>query len=147
MTSQDNVMKYIKCLPYDLENIIKNYIPISILKKVRKIRENELPRNYRIAKALNEHFYMTSIGYNLDINRVNNYIKYLERRIIHLTSQFNDTFNIHQCYQATTYKRVAKQTLEDKKMELLLPTIMYLIHSEYYTASSHQLQSYNIIEV
>ena len=75
MTSQDKIMKYINYLPPDMKYVIKTFIPISILKTVRKIRKNELPRNYRIAKALNEHFYMTSVGYKLDINSVNNYIK------------------------------------------------------------------------
>ena len=147
MTSQDKVMKYIQYLPPDMKYVIKTFIPISILKKVRKIRENELPRNYRIAKALNEHFYMTSVGYKLDINTSNNYIKYLERQLIHLNRQFTNTFNIHECYKLTTSKMVTTNMLRDKKKDLLLPTIMYYLHNEYYTTSSYQLQSYNIIEV
>lgn len=146
MASEDNIMKYIKYLPHDMKYVIKTFIPISVLKKVRKIKENELPRNYKIAKALNEHFYMTSAGYKLDINTNNNYIKYLERQLSHLNRQFNDTFNIHECYQLTTSKTVAKHMLQDKKDRTLLPRIMYSIHNEYYLTSSHQLQSYNIIE-
>lgn len=145
--SQDKLMRYIQYLPPDMKYVIKTFIPISILKRVRKIRENELPRNYRIAKALNEHFYITSIGYKLDINSVNNYINYLERRLVQLNRKFNDTFNIHECYQIMSNKTLAKNMLEDKKTDLLLPTIMYYLHNEYYTASSHQLQSYNILEV
>jgi hypothetical protein len=147
MTSQDKIMKYIQYLPPDMKYVIKTFIPISILKKVRKIKENELPIHYRIAKALNEHFYMTSVGYKLDINSVNNYINFLDRRLVHLNRKFNDTFNIHECCQLTTSKIVTKNLLRDKKKDLLLPTIMYYLHNEYYAISSHQLQSYNIIEV
>ena len=90
---------------------------------------------------------MTSVGYKLDINTSNNYIKYLERQLIHLNRQFTNTFNIHECYQLTTSKMVTTNMLSDKKKDLLLPTIMYYLHNEYYTTSSYQLQSYNIIEV
>ena len=147
MTSQDKIMKYIKYLPPDMKYVIKTFIPISILKTVRKIRKNELPRNYIIAKALNEHFYMTSVGYKLDINSVNNYINFLERRLVHLNRKFHDTFNIHECCQLTTSKTVTSNLLKDKKADLWLPTIMYYLHSDYYATSSYQLQSYNIIEV
>lgn len=147
MASEDNVMKYIKCLPPDMKYVIKTFIPISVLKKVRKIKENELPRNYKIAKALNEHFYMTSVGYKLDINSVNNYINFLERRLVHLNRKFNDTFNTSEFCQLTTSKIVTTNLLKDKKADVLLPTIMYYLHNKYYANSSYQLQSYNIIEV
>ena len=147
MTSEDKLMRYIKYLPLELENIIKNYIPISILKRVRKIKDNELPRNYRIAKALNEHFYMTSTGYNLDILTCNTNIKYLERRLIHLNRQFNDTFNIHECYQITNNKLITQTSIKNKQKSSLFATILYCLHKEYHDTSSDQLQSYNIIEV
>lgn len=146
MASQDKLMRYIQYLPPDMKYVIKTFIPISILKKVRKLKKNELPINYKIAKELNEHFYMTSVGYNLDINTRNNYIKYLKKKIIHLNSMYYNTYNIHECYQITTNKQVTNNLIENKKIELLMATLMYSIHNEYYTTSSDQLQCYNIIE-
>ena len=67
--------------PPELKRLICSYIPISVLRKVRKIRQDELPKNYKIAKALNDQLYKIYYGYKLDIDitpikdRVNKYLK------------------------------------------------------------------------
>ena len=66
--SDDRVMRYVNRMPPELIRYIKQYLPISLLKKVRRIRKSEIPLNYRLCKELNYHLYKKYIGFNIDIS-------------------------------------------------------------------------------
>ena len=47
-------IEQIETLPYDIIYYIKNFLPISLLKHLRKINENELPNEYFLLKQEKE---------------------------------------------------------------------------------------------
>ena len=65
--SEDRAMRYVNRMPPELIRYIKQYLPISLLKKVRKIRKNEIPLNYRLCIDLNDYFYKKYIGFDITI--------------------------------------------------------------------------------
>ena len=69
-------------LPHELKDIIKSYLPIHVVKKCRKIKEDEVPVNYLVCKELNDYFYKKYLGYEVDINYKKHRIDLLKNRYI-----------------------------------------------------------------
>lgn len=65
--SEERAMRYVNRMPPELIRYIKQYLPISLLKKVRRIHKNEFPLNYRLCIDLNDYFYKKYIGFDITI--------------------------------------------------------------------------------
>ncbi len=133
-------------IPLELVGIIKSYIPISILKTLRKLKPHELPKNYILSKALHEHFYMTSIGYSLNANMCNIRIISLEKQIQQINIAFNNSFKINHCVDISTQKIAISQDLDVTKNCKDIYDFLFKLYDDYYQTSSEQLNSYKIIE-
>lgn len=131
--------------PPELKRLICSYIPISVLKKVRKIRQDELPNNYKIAKALNDHFYKIHYGYKLDMMSCKSRIHYLKNQLIYTDKRFMNSFNINDCYNLTSKKIEIKESIKECEESMVLPGILYTLYKESYDISALQLESFNII--
>ena len=132
--------------PPELKRLICSYIPISVLKKVRKIRQDELPNNYKIAKALNDQLYKIYYGYKLDMMSCQSRIHYLKNQLIYTDQRFIDSFNINDCYNLTSKKMEIQESIKECEECMVLPGILYILYKEPYDISSHQLDAFNIIE-
>jgi len=132
--------------PPELKRLICSYIPISVLKKVRKIRQDELPNNYTIAKALNDHFYKIHYGYKLDMISCESRIHYLKNQLIYTDKRFMNSFNINDCYNLTSKKILIQKSIKECEESMVLPGILYALYKEPYDISSQQLNTFNIIE-
>ena len=132
--------------PPELKRLICSYIPISVLKKVRKISQDELPNNYKIAKALNDHFYKIHYGYKLDMMSCNSRIHYLKNQLVYTDQRFINSFNINDCYNLTSKKIEIQESIKECEECMVLPGILYILYKESYDISALQLESFNIIE-
>jgi len=132
--------------PPELKRLICSYIPISILKTVRKIRQDELPKNYKIAKELNDHFYRVHYGYKLDIMSCQSRIHYLKNQLIYTDQRFINSFNINDCYNLTGKKMEIQESINECEESMVLPGILYRLYKETYHTSTLQLEAFNIIE-
>ena len=65
--SEERAIRYVNRMPPELIRYIKQYLPITLLKKVRRIHENEFPLNYRLCTDLNNYFYKKYIGIDITI--------------------------------------------------------------------------------
>ncbi len=132
--------------PPELKRLICSYMPISVLRKVRKIRQCELPNNYKIAKALNDHFYMVHYGYKLDTMSCQSRIHYLKNQLIYTDQRFMNSFNINDCYNLTSKKLEIQESIKECEESMILPTLLYTLYKEPYDISTQQLDEFNIIE-
>ena len=132
--------------PPELKRLICSYMPISVLRKVRKIRQCELPNNYKIAKALNDHFYMVHYGYKLDTMSCQSRIHYLKNQLIYTDQRFMNSFNINDCYNLTSKKLEIQESIKECEESMILPTLLYALYKEPYDTSTLQLEAFNIIE-
>lgn len=82
MDREAALLKTINRLPPELVRYIKAFLPISILKKVRKIHNSEFPINYRICIDINHHFYKKYIGCDIDIQILKMSIELLKKKRI-----------------------------------------------------------------
>jgi hypothetical protein len=132
--------------PPELKRLICSYMPISVLRKVRKIRQCELPNNYKIAKALNDHFYMVHYGYKLDMMSCQNRLHYFEKQLLYTDQRFMNSFNINDCYNLTSKKLEIQESIKECEESMILPTLLYTLYKEPYDTSTLQLEAFNIIE-
>lgn len=78
--SEERAIRYVNRMPPELIRYIKQYLPISLLKKVRRIHENEFPLNYRLCTDLNDYFYKKYIGFDITIKSIHLSISILKKK-------------------------------------------------------------------
>jgi hypothetical protein len=135
-----------KRFPPELKRLISSYIPISILKTVRKIKSHELPKNYKIMKGLNHHFYMIHTGYKLDVMGLTTRLHYFENQLVKVNQLFTDSFNINNCFNLANKKQYILKNIQECKELMLIPQLLYIEYTEPYEKSIDQLKSFNLIE-
>jgi len=79
MTNSDlEILNYVNRLPIELVRYIKSYLPISILKKCRKIKLYELPVKFSIFKDITDHFHFKKMSNDIDHNAMIQHLKVLK---------------------------------------------------------------------
>jgi len=139
------ILKIIDRLPFELMDIIKSYLPISIIKKCRKIKLYELPINYNLFKDINEHFYLKKLSNNIDHNAMKQHLKVLKKQysqkiniynsIISIPSWFKD---IKDCIKITSQIQIIEKAIDNYH------SLEPILNEEYYTSIIH-LKNFNII--
>jgi|DEB0MinimDraft_6_1074348.scaffolds.fasta_scaffold10457_3 hypothetical protein len=139
------ILQKINRLPFELMDIIKSYLPISILKKCRKIKLYELPVKYRIFKDISDHFHFKKMSNDIDHNAMKQHLKVLQiqycqkhniyNSIISVSSWFKD---IKECVHITSQIQTIERAIDNY---ILLERIL---NEEYYTSIIH-LNNFKII--
>jgi hypothetical protein len=145
MNSDDKVLRYVRYLPQDLVRYTRPYLPISLVKTVRKIRKTELPLNYRICKDLNDYFYMKYIGCDVDIKYLQFSIDVLKNKHIHKTVVSPFSLNFWQD-QMTNDSYIRTEIAKKEGLIDNLKTMMNYYYPMYYQSTSH-LNNFKIIEL
>ena len=70
MIDEDIIIRQLNRMPYDMIYTINKFLPVSLLKKLRKIHKSELPINYKLIFDLNDYLYLKYIGYDIDIKAI-----------------------------------------------------------------------------
>ena len=146
MTNSDlEILNYVNLLPIELVRYIKSYLPISILKKCRKIKLYELPLNYRIFKDICDHFYLKKISNEIDHKAMKQHLKVLKiqycqkqniyNSIISVSSWFKD---IKDCVNITSQIQTIERAIDTYNLS------EKILNEEYYTSIIH-LNNFKII--
>jgi hypothetical protein len=139
------ILQKINRLPFELIDIIKSYLPISILKKCRKIKLYELPVKYRIFKDITDHFHFKKMSNDIDHNAMKQHLNILKiqyrqklniyNSIISVSSWFKDIKdNVNIISQIQQTERTIDTYILSEK----------ILNEEYYTSIIH-LNNFKII--
>lgn len=146
MDSDDKVLRYVRYLPQDLVRYTRPYLPISLVKKVRKIRKAELPLNYRICKDLNDYFYTKYIGCDVDIKYLQFSIDILKNKQLQNKRVVNP-FSLDFWQDPFTNDSYIRRDIANKEDRIAkLKTMMNYYYPMYSQSTSH-LNNFKIIEL
>lgn len=146
MNSDDKLLRYVRYLPQDLVRYTKPYLPISLVKQVRKIRKTELPLNYRICKDLNDYFYTKYIGCDVDIKYLQFSIDILKNKQLHSKGVVNP-FSLE--FWQDPFTNNSNIHTEIAKKELLIDNLKTTMDYYYpiYCQSASHLNNFKILEL
>jgi len=145
---QYTLIQYINRLPPELIRYTKQYLPVSVLKTVRKIEKHEFPSNYSLCKDLNNYFYKKYIEYDIDIKMSKWRISMLERNMKQSKFSHVNIFSNDFWQPLVTSNNVSFHTeIEEYENNIKLYTFFYDHYLEYYQQSIHHLNNYKIIEI
>ena len=145
MDSDDKVLRYVRYLPQDLVRYTRPYLPISLVRKVRKIRKTELPLNYRICKDLNDYFYTKYIGCDVDIKYLQFSIDVLKNKQLHKSVVSPFSLNFWQD-PLTNDSYIRTEIAKKEGLINNLKTMMNYYYPMYCQSTSH-LNNFKIIEL
>lgn len=146
MDSDDKVLRYVRYLPQDLVRYTRPYLPVSLVKKVRKIRKTELPLNYRICKDLNDYFYMKYIGCDVDIKYLQFSIDILKNKQLQNKRAVNPFSLDFWRYPFTNDSYIRNDIANKEDRIAKLKTMMNYYYPMYCQSTSH-LNNFKIIEL
>jgi len=143
---EDRLLKYINRLPTDLVRYTKAYLPMSLVRKVRKIHKNELPSNYRVCKDLNDYFYKKYIGYDVDIKNLQFNINLLKNKQVQNKRNIVNPFSLAFWKDPFTNDSYIHTEIEkkEKRIETFEIFMNYYFHC-YFHSSVHQYK-FKIVE-
>jgi hypothetical protein len=145
---QYSLIQYINRLPPELIRYTKPYLPISVLKTVRKIQKHELPVNYSLCKDLNDYFYKKYIGFDIDIKMSKLCISMLERKMKQNKCVTSNIFSSDFWQSPVTSNNVSFHTeIKEHENNIKIYTFLHHHYLEYYQQSIQQLDNYKILEI
>ncbi len=145
--SEERAIRYVNRMPPELIRYIKQYLPISLLKKVRRIHENELPLNYRLCTDLNDYFYKKYIGFDIMIKSIHWSISILKKKELQEKCKTVNPFTIDFWQDVFTYTHSVKSQIVAKENCIQIYHFFMEHYREYYDQSVKHLHDYHIIEV
>lgn len=144
--SNDKVIRYVNRMPPELIRYIKQYIPISLLKKVRRIHTNELPLKYLLCKDLNDYFYKKYIGFDITIKACNWSISTLKRKELQNKSTSVNPFSYDYWKDVFTDTPSIKNQIVSKEKGIEMYQLFLEHYQEYYNQSTIHMINHKIIE-
>ena len=139
------ILQKINRLPFELMDIIKSYLPISILKKCRKIKLYELPVKYRIFKDISDHFHFKKMSNDIDHNAMKQHLKVLQIQYCQKHNIYNSIISVSSWFK--DIKECVHITSQIQQIERIIDTYNLsekVVNEEYYTSIFH-LNNFKII--
>jgi hypothetical protein len=143
--SEDRIIRYVNRLPPELIRYIKQYLPISLLKKLRRIHKNEFPLNYRLCIDLNDYFYKKYISFDITIKSCYWSISILKKKELQEKSKTVNPFTFDFWQDVFTYTPSIKSQITTKQNSIEIYQSFMDHYKEYYNQSSIHLRNHNII--
>ena len=143
--SEDRAMRYVNRMPPELIRYIKQYLPISLLKKVRKIRKNEIPLNYRLCIDLNDYFYKKYIGFDITIKASHWSISILKKKELQEKMKTVNPFTFDFWQDVFSGSPSIKSQIEAKENCIQIYQSFMDHYKEYYDQSIIHLRNYKLI--
>lgn len=143
--SEDRAMRYVNRMPPELIRYIKQYLPISLLKKVRKIRKNEIPLNYRLCIDLNDYFYKKYIGFDITIKASHWSISILKKKELQEKMKTVNPFTFDFWQDVFSGSPSIKSQIEAKENCIQIYQSFMEHYKEYYDQSTIHLRNYKLI--
>ena len=143
--SDDRVMRYVNRMPPELIRYIKQYLPISLLKKVRRIRKREIPLNYRLCRDLNDYFYKKYIGFDITIQACQWSITILKKKELQEKGKTVNPFTFDYWQGVFSDSPSIQNQIIAKEKSIKIYQSFMDHYKEYYDQSSIHLRNYKLI--
>ena len=139
------IMRYVNRMPPELIRYIKQYFPISLLKKVRKIHEYEFPLNYRLCIDLNDYFYKKYIGFDITIKSCYWSISILKKKELQEKSKTVNPFTFDFWQDVFTGTPSIKNQIIAKEKSIEIYQSFMDHYKEYHNQSTIHLRNLKLI--
>ena len=139
------ILQKINRLPFELIDIIKSYLHISILKKCRKIKLYELPVKYRIFKDITDHFHFKKMSNDIDHNAMKQHLNILKIQYCQKLNIYNSIISVSSWFK--DIKDNVNIISQIQQTERTIDTYILtekILNEEYYTSIIH-LNNFKII--
>ena len=143
--SDDRVMRYVNRMPPELIRYIKQYLPISLLKKVRRIRKSEFPLNYRLCRNLNDYFYKKYIGFDITIKSCYWSISILKKKELQEKGKTVNPFTFDYWQDVFSDSPSIQNQIIAKEKSIKIYQSFMDHYKEYYDQSTIHLRNHKLI--
>lgn len=139
------ILNKINLLPPEVVIYIKYYLPISVLKKCRKIKLNELPLKYKIFKNITNHFHFKKIFNDINHNNMIQHLKFLKIQYCRKHNIYNSVISVSSWHK--DIEDNIKIFSQIQQTEHMIDTYIHtekFLNEEYYNSIIH-LNNFKII--
>lgn len=143
--SEDRAIRYVNRMPPELIRYIKQYLPISLLKKVRRIRKSEIPLNYRLCRNLNDYFYKKYIGFDITIKSCYWSISILKKKELQEKMKTVNPFTIDFWQDVFSGSPSIQNQIIAKEKSIKIYQSFMDHYKEYYDQSTIHLRNHKLI--
>ena len=147
MIDEDIIIRQLNRMPYDMIYTIKQFLPVSLLKKLRKIHKSELPINYKLIFDLNDYLYLKYIGYDIDIKAIEFSIILLKNQLQESKRKIVNPFSFEYWNNNSISNENVRQVINKRDKLIKENKLLYDYFYDKYVNSTIHSQNLNIIEL
>jgi hypothetical protein len=147
MIDEDIIIRQLNRMPYDMIYTINKFLPISLLKKMRKIHKSELPINYKLIFDLNDYLYLKYIGYDIDIKAIEFSITMLKNQLQESKRKIINPFSFKYWTLEYFSNEYVRQEINKREKLIKENKLLYDYFYDKYVNSTIHSQNLNIIEL
>ena len=147
MIDEDIIIRQLNRMPYDIIYTINKFLPISLLKKMRKIHKSELPINYKLIFNLNDYLYLKYIGYDIDIKAIEFSITMLKNQLQESKRKIINPFSFKYWTLEYFSNEYVRQEINKREKLIKENKLLYDYFYDKYVNSTIHSQNLNIIEL
>ena len=147
MIDEDIIIRQLNRMPYDMIYTINKFLPISLLKKLRKIHKSELPINYKLIFDLNDYLYIKYIGYDIDIKAIEFSITVLKNQLQESKRKIINPFSFKYWTLEYFSHEYVRQEINKREKLIKENKLLYDYFYDKYVNSTIHSQNLNIIEL
>lgn len=147
MIDEDIIIRQLNRMPYDMIYTIKQFLPVSLLKKLRKIHKSELPINYKLIFDLNDYLYLKYIGYDIDIKAIEFSIILLKNQLQESKRKIVNPFSFEYWNNNSISNENVRQEINKREKLIKENKLLYDYFYDKYVNSTIHSQNLNIIEL
>ena len=147
MIDEDIIIRQLNRMPYDMIYTIKQFLPVSLLKKLRKIHKSELPINYKLIFDLNDYLYLKYIGYDIDIKAIEFSIILIKNQLQESKRKIVNPFSLEYWNTNSISNENVRQEINKREKLIKENKLLYDYFYDKYINSTIHSQNLNIIEL
>lgn len=147
MIDEDIIIRQLNRMPYDMIYTIKQFLPVSLLKKLRKIHKSELPINYKLIFDLNDYLYLKYIGYDIDIKAIEFSIILIKNQLQESKRKIVNPFSLEYWNNNSISNENVRQEINKREKLIKENKLLYDYFYDKYVNSTIHSQNLNIIEL
>ena len=147
MIDEDIIIRQLNRMPYDMIYTIKQFLPVSLLKKLRKIHKSELPINYKLIFDLNDYLYLKYIGYDIDIKAIEFSIILIKNQLQESKRKIVNPFSLEYWNTNSISNENVRQEINKREKLIKENKLLYDYFYDKYVNSTIHSQNLNIIEL
>lgn len=147
MIDEDIIIRQLNRMPYDMIYTINKFLPVSLLKKLRKIHKSELPINYKLIFDLNDYLYLKYIGYDIDIKAIEFSIILIKNQLQESKRKIVNPFSLEYWNTNSISNENVRQEINKREKLIKENKLLYDYFYDKYVNSTIHSQNLNIIEL